>query len=80
MNNIDRTEISDLVGTGHPNEVAKLILAGTKGKYIEDGHKISIHSNKETGMVNIDVEEGGKKVYMCIPHKLAISQAHDIAA
>ena len=76
-----RRQIKDLSATGHPRETAKLILDGIKGekikskKYIDDYHSVSIHFNKKTKMVNIDVEENGKLIPMKIYRRLAVAQA-----
>lgn len=83
---IDRKQIKDLAETGHPHETAQLIIECIKGKkeksktHIEDRHSISIHFNKKTNMVNIDVQEEQKLIAMSIPYKIAIAQSHDLAA
>lgn len=80
---LKRRQISDLSQTGHPRETAKLILAGAKNSksksHIEDEHTISIHFNKKTEMINIDVQENGKIIPMSILHQTAISQAHQLS-
>ncbi len=76
-----RRQIKDLSATGHPRETAKLILDGIKEekmkskKHIDDYHSVSIHFNKKTKMVNIDVEENGKLIPMKIYRRLAVAQA-----
>ena len=83
---LGRKEISDLSQTGHPHETSKLILDGIKEEkmksksHITKDHTISIHFNKKTKMVNIDVEENGKLIPMSILQQTAIAQAHKTQA
>ena len=84
---LKRRQITDLSATGHPMETAKLILAGVKEKglksksHIDKAHVISIHFNKKTQMINIDVQEDGneKVIAMKIYRRTAITQAHQLS-
>ena len=77
----ERKEIINLSQTGHPYETAKLILDGIKEEksesksHITKDYTISIHFNKKTKMINIDVEENGKLIPMKIYRRLAVAQA-----
>ncbi len=82
---LQRRQITDLSATGHPQETAKLILAGAKDSksksHIDKAHVISIHFNKKTQMINIDVQEDGneKVIAMKIYRRTAITQAHQLS-
>ena len=83
VNHIKRNKITDLNRIKYSREIAEAILKCIREECIKskshnkDGHKISIHINKETGMVNIDIEEEKDETLVYIPYTLAVTKYYN---